>query len=81
MEEKWEKAEELLVKKVKETQIEDAVYELAFEKVGDLIKEVEKELGIDEDEDDDGTRWYDELREEMMSMIYDKVRDFLEGMN
>ena len=71
----FETARQLLEEKVKSCDFEDEMYSLVFEKVGECINEVEDELG--EIDDDDDTMWYDEVREDMMQLLYDRIGEWL----
>lgn len=70
------KARNLLEEKVKSVSFEDDVYTLVFEKVMGLILEVEKELGTIDDEEDD-VRWYDDVRHDMMDILYERIGNWL----
>ena len=72
-----EDAVKLLEQKVQNANIEDEVYTLAHNLVSEKIQEVEKELGDDFDGDCDDTMWYDDVREDLMFAIYDKIRVWL----
>ena len=79
-------AERELAKRVAKRPIEDAVYELAFEVVQKIILEMEGEFCIVDidglpcmsDSGNDGC-WYDDVRDEMMQDVYEKVKRFLTG--
>ena len=71
----FETARQLLEEKVKSCGFEDEVYSLVFGKVSECINEVEDELG--EIDDDDDTMWYDEVREDMMQLLYDRIGEWL----
>ena len=71
----WEEARQLLEEKVKSCGFEDEMYSLVFGKVGECINEVEDELG--EIADDDDTMWYDEVRKDMMQLLYDRIGEWL----
>ena len=73
-----EDAIKLLEQKVKEANIEDEVYTLAHNIVMEKIKEVEKELDDDfEVYWGDDTMWYDDVRDDAMCMIYEKIGKWL----
>lgn len=74
-----EDAIKLLEQKVQNANIEDEVYTLAYNLVTEKIKEVEREL----DDIEGGwyrgghTMWYDDVREDLMFTIYEKIRTWL----
>ena len=69
------KARKLLEEKVKSCDFEDEIYTLVFEKVSECIDKVEDEIGYIDDDDD--TMWYDEVREDMMEVLYDRIGEWL----
>lgn len=78
------KAENELAKRVQNLSVEDAVYELAHDLVNREIVDMEREYYIvDEDGlpcmSDSGTSetWYDDVCEDMIWKIYDKINNFL----
>lgn len=73
--EKILEARKLLRRKVKEVNFEDDVYSMVHAKVGELINEVEDELGCPYEGDDEC--WYDEVRDEMMYTLYDRIGKWL----
>ena len=75
--EKIDEARKLLESKVRNAGFEDDVYTLVFDKVSAFIGEVEKELGTIDDDDSDGTCWYDDVREDMMSVLYKRIGEWL----
>ena len=77
---KKDKAVKLLAKKVEDVNFEDEVYTLVFEMVTNIINDVEKELG-DIDEENADECWYDDVREEMMDILYDRIGSWLTKQN
>lgn len=75
---KWIKAEELLKKAINECNIQDEVYTMAHDIIHDHISKIEKEVGLSDDDDNDGTMWYDEIFDDMRSIIYEKIKKWLE---
>ena len=60
------------------TDFEDKVYELAKEMVQSAIKMTEEQYELkDKDRLDSSQEWYDEVHEEMMSVAYDRIYNFL----
>lgn len=58
--------------------VEDRVYELAQGLVNKYINKVEEEFAIT-DENGDDTMWYDEVREDAMKIIFEKLDAFFKG--
>ena len=58
--------------------VEDRVYELAQGLVNKYIGKVEEEFAIT-DENGDDTMWYDEVREDAMKIIFEKLDAFFKG--
>jgi hypothetical protein len=58
--------------------VEDRVYELAQDLVNKYIGKVEEEFAIT-DENGDGTMWYDDVREDAMKIIFEKLDAFFKG--
>lgn len=77
--EKWEKALELLKKRVNECEFEDEVYEMVDGIIRINISDIEKELGITDEDLDDGVAWYDEIMEDMRMVLYGRISEWLEG--
>ena len=77
---KIQKAEQLLEEKVKECSFEDGFYTLVYDLVSDCIADVEKEIdGLhDTNEEDDWTMWYDGTREDMVQILCERIRKWLE---
>lgn len=66
--------------------IEDRVYELAQDLVNGYIKKVEDEYAVTDEngvecdgECGDGYMWYDEVREDAMKIIFEKLDIFFKG--
>ncbi len=72
-------ARKLLEQKVMESGFADDIYTLTHDKISGLIAEVEKELNITDDDTDDGTRWYDDIRQDMMDAMYERYAKWLMG--
>ena len=77
--EKWEKALELLKKRVNECEFEDEVYEMVDGIIRNNISGIEKELGITDEDLDDGVAWYDEIMEDMRMVLYGRISEWLES--
>ena len=58
--------------------VEDRVYELAQDLVNKYIDKVEEEFAIT-DENGDDTMWYDEVREDAIKIIFEKLDAFFQG--
>ena len=58
--------------------VEDRVYELAQDLVNKYIGKVEGEFAII-DENGDDTMWYDDVREDAMKIIFEKLDAFFKG--
>ena len=58
--------------------VEDRVYELAQDLVNKYIGKVEEEFAIT-DENGDDTMWYDDVREDAMKIIFEKLDAFFKG--
>ena len=58
--------------------VEDRVYELAQDLVNKYIDKVEEEFAIT-DENGDDTMWYDEVREDAIKIIFEKLDAFFKG--
>lgn len=69
--EKILEARKLLRRKAEEVNFEDDVYSMVHAKVGELINEVEDELGCPYEGNDE--YWYDEVRDEIMYTLYDRI--------
>lgn len=60
--------------------IEDRVYELAQSLADKYIKQVEDEYGVECDgESVDGSMWYDEVKEDTMKILFEKLDAFFKG--
>lgn len=64
--------------------IEDRVYELAQDLVNKYIGKVEEEFTITDEngvecDGDNGTMWYDDVREDAMKIIFEKINAFFKG--
>lgn len=60
--------------------IEDRVYELAQDLADKYIKQVEDEYGVECDgESADGSMWYDEVKEDTMKILFEKLDAFFKG--
>ena len=68
-------ARNLLRRKAEEVNFEDDVYSMVHDKVSELIEEVENELGCPYD--DDYECCYDEIRDEIMYTLYDRIGKWL----
>lgn len=78
--EKWEKALELLPKRINECEFRDEVYTMVDNIIGEKISEIETELEMSEsDKFDDDVAWYDEIKEEMRFVLYDRISKWLKG--
>ena len=77
--EKWEKALELLEKRVKECEFQDEVYTMVGDIIRNNICDIEKELGMTDDDLDDGVAWYDETMEDMRFVLYDRIGEWLKA--
>jgi len=64
-----------LRRKAEEVDFEDDVYSMVHDKVSELIEEVENELGCPYE--DDYECWYDEVRDEIMYILYDRIGKWL----
>lgn len=58
--------------------VEDRVYELAQDLVNKYIDKVEEEFAIT-DENGNDTMWYDDVREDAMKIIFEKLDAFFQG--
>ena len=58
--------------------VEDRVYELAQDLVNKYIGKVEEEFAIT-DVNGDGTMWYDDVRDDAMKIIFEKLDAFFKG--
>lgn len=75
---KWKKAQELLQKRINEYDFRDDVYTLVDNIVSDKISEIETELDMSEsDMFDDDVAWYDEIREDMKQVMYERISKWL----
>lgn len=80
--EKWEKAQELLNDRINEHDFKDEVYTLVDDIISDNIIKIEKELDMsDNDILDDDVAWYDELKEDMRQVLYDRISKWLSKDN
>ena len=76
--EKWEKALELLPKRIKEYDFKDDVYTMVDNIIGEKISEIETELEMSEsDIFDDDVAWYDEIKEDMRFVLYNRISKWL----
>ena len=73
--EKILEARNLLRRKAEEVNFEDDVYSMVHDKVSELIEEVENGLGCPYE--DDYECWYDEIRDEIMYTLYDRIGKWL----
>ena len=75
---KWEKAQVLLYEKIRKCDFKDDVYTMVDNIIGEKISKVETELGMsDSDVFDDDVAWYDEIKEEMRFVLYDRISKWL----
>ena len=58
--------------------VEDRVYELAQDLVNKYIDKVEEEFAITDVNGDD-TMWYDDVRDDAMKIIFEKLDAFFKG--
>ena len=75
--EKWEKAVELLQKRVNECDFQDEIYTVVDNIIRNNISEIEKEVGIADDDISDDVAWYDEVMEDMRFVLYKRIREWL----
>lgn len=77
--EKWEKALDLLQKRVNECDFQDEVYTMVDDIIRTNISNIEKEVGLTDDDldDTDGVAWYDEVMEDMRFVLYKRIREWL----
>jgi len=68
--EKWEKALELLPKRINECEFQDEIYTMVDNIIRENISKIEEEVGITDDDLDDGVAWYDEIIEDMRFVLY-----------
>ena len=80
------KAEGELARRVTALPVEDAVYELAYNLVGEKIAEIENEFYVVDADglpcmSDSGSdeMWYDDIREVMIQEVYAKVASFIKA--
>lgn len=76
--EKYEQAIKLIEEKVKKVHLEDEVYTIVHDKAMDIVQEVEEELGYIDD-DNDGAMWYDDILDDAMVRMYEKLGKWLGG--
>ena len=77
--EKWEKALELLEKRVKEYEFRDEVYTMVDNIISNNICDIQKELDITDNDLDDDVAWYDEIMEDMRFVLYDRIAEWLKS--
>ena len=76
--EKWEMASELLEERLKDCEFQDEVYTMVDDIIRTNISNIEKELGMtDDDFGGDDVTWYDELMEDMRSILYNRIGKWL----
>lgn len=75
--EKWEKALDLLKKRVNECEFQDEVYTMVDDIIRTNISNIEEELGMSDDDLDDDVAWYDEIMEDMRFVLYDRISKWL----
>ena len=75
--EKWEKALDLLQKRVNECDFHDEVYTMVDDIIRSNISNIEKEVGITDDDLDDDVAWYDEVMEDMRFVLYKRIGEWL----
>lgn len=76
--EKWEMASELLEERLKDCEFQDEVYTMVDDIIRTNISSIEKELGMtDDDFGGDDVTWYDELMEDMRSILYKRIGKWL----
>lgn len=78
--EKWEKALELLQKRVNECDFQDEVYTMVDDIIRTNISNIEKEVGLTDDDldDTDGVAWYDEVMEDMRFVLYRRIKEWFD---
>ena len=78
--EKWEKALELLQKRVNECDFQDEVYTMVDNIIRTNISNIEKEVGLTDDDldDTDGVAWYDEVMEDMRFVLYRRIKEWFD---
>ena len=75
-----DEAVEMMFDTLNKESIEDRIYEFADDLFGLYIDRIEKENEItDNDEFGNDEEWYDEIRDEFLECVYDKVRSFLKS--
>lgn len=80
--EKWEKAQELLQKEINECDFSDEVYTMVDNIISDKIQNIENKLDMsDNDIFDDDVAWYDELKEDMRQVLYERISKWLSKDN
>jgi hypothetical protein len=77
--EKWEKALDLLKKRVNECEFQDEVYTMVDDIIRTNISNIEEELGMSDDDLDDDVAWYDEIMEDMRFVLYDRISKWLKA--
>ena len=75
--EKWEKAVSLLTKTTEEYEFQDDVYAMVDNIIKNSITDIEKKLGIIDDDLEDGVAWYDEVMDDMRDVLYDRIGEWL----
>jgi hypothetical protein len=75
--EKWEKAQEELKKKVNECEFQDEVYTMVDDIICTNISKIEEELEMTDEDLDDDVTWYDEIMEDMRSVLYKRIGKWL----
>lgn len=76
--EKILKAERTLLEKARNFNFEDELYTIVLDKVSQLIALTEQEVGISNSTDDDGVAWYDEVRDDAIKILYERIADWIE---
>ena len=78
--EKWEKALEMLQKRVNECDFQDEVYTMVDNIIRTNISNIEKEVGLTDDDldDTDGVAWYDEVMEDMRFVLYRRIKEWFD---
>ena len=78
-------AEQKVIRRAMNEQVEDRAYEMAQELVDKYIKEVEDEYAVTDangvecdGECADGSMWYDEVREDAKRVIFEKLAIFFQ---
>ena len=82
-----QEAEQKMWELLDKEHLEDRLYELARELTNQYIEKIEKEYTIvdvdgvpcNSELSEDGEMWYDDVREELVIDIFERVTNFVEG--